>query len=181
MSQVLKTPVPFKLKRLLLQDFREVKLPRGTTLLSPGMEVRCAWLLRRGMVKHYGYTRQGEQDIYHFYQPGDILVMEEAFLMQKRAKRYFETLDEAVLIPISHLQFEQARQHYPQLLLLPLLQLLLASKKRVVTRNKLLQCTAEERYRLFVKLFPAQLLLARDVAAYLHLTPSSLSRIKSRG
>ena len=171
--------IPYALKRILLQSGR-ARLPHGTALLIPGMEVNQAWLLRDGIVKHYHYNRKGEQEVYHFYLPGDLIVMEEEFLEQKRSKSYLGAIGQVILIPISYQQFLQGSQQFPQLLLIPLMQLMLAAKKRLVTRNKLLQCPAPERYQRFIKLFPAHLLLVKDIAAYLHLFPTTLSKIKSR-
>ncbi|ELK8310287.1 TPA: Crp/Fnr family transcriptional regulator [Vibrio vulnificus] len=164
---------------LVLSHAKELQLPTRHILHHQGEYPQQFYFLLDGLCHACYLTEEGKEFSKEFYWEVDWMIGFESAILQQASPFLLETLTPVHLLtfPIELLQHWRST-HHP--LYTHLLETQLIYKER--KERFLLLHTPEQKYHLFKTSFPTLLerLSDRQIAAYLGITPVSLSRIKNR-
>ncbi|WP_417346914.1 Crp/Fnr family transcriptional regulator [Ferrimonas sp.] len=155
------------------------QLGSGETLSEQGRVPAQFHLLLEGLCHGVYHTENGRHYSKEFYWEGDWVIGYESLLDGGPLPFAFQALTDSTLVALTIEQLSLWRQQrHPAYLKLLETQLLFKERKE----RLLLLSTPEQRYRHFCEHYPQLLQRLADyqIAAYLGITPISLSRIKSR-
>lgn len=193
-------PIPFKDKHAMFENFRQqsthngftsqevdqlilsarqLELPTRHILLHQGQVAEEIYFLVSGICHSCYLTEKGKEFSKEFYWENDWLIGFESLIKQQASPYLLESLTPCTMIslPIAALRQWRDEKHSIYLKLLETQLMYKENKERFM-----LLYSPEERYQLFCQHYPELLERLNDyqVAAYLGITPISLSRIKNR-
>ncbi|WP_245568371.1 Crp/Fnr family transcriptional regulator [Ferrimonas futtsuensis] len=151
----------------------------GETLSAQGQVPTQFHLLLEGVCHGVYHTENGRHYSKEFYWEGDWVIGYESLLTGEPLPFEFQAVTDSTLVALTMEPLSRWReQRHPAYLTLLETQLLFKERKE----RLLLLSTPEQRYRHFCEHYPQLLQRLADyqIAAYLGITPISLSRIKSR-
>lgn len=161
------------------QSAQLIELPTRHILLHQGEVAQEIHLLLEGICHSAYLTDKGKEFSKEFYWENDWIIGFESLIKQQASPYLLETLTACRLVslPISTLRQWRKEKHSIYLKLLETQLMHKENKERFM-----LLYSPEERYEIFCANFPELLERLNDyqIAAYLGITPISLSRIKKR-
>lgn len=161
---------------------RPRSLRKRQYLLQAGDVFRYECFVTKGCLRTYETDDKGQDHIVHFafedWWTGDL----DSFLTGQPSSYTIDALEDSEILMIDRQQLEQLYQEIPAFnkFFRILMQNALIAMQRRIGEN--LRLSAEERYRAFTQRYPQfeQRLSLRQIAAYLGITPESLSRIRKQ-
>jgi CRP-like cAMP-binding protein len=165
-----------------LQQFRIVKFPKKTILLNAGEICNFEAYVTKGCIKSYFLNSLGNEVILTFatenWWVSDIISFHE----QKPAKIHIECIEACELLSID---LEHKNQVLKQIPSLERMFRLLVQRHLAMYQERLFATiaqSAEERYKLFLEKYPhlQQRVPLHSIAAFLGISPESLSRIRAK-
>ncbi|MDC5855247.1 Crp/Fnr family transcriptional regulator [Vibrio europaeus] len=156
-----------------------IELPTRHILLHQGEVAEEIFFLLDGMCHSAYLTDKGKEFSKEFYWENDWIIGFESLVNQQPSPYLLESLTQCTLLslPIETLRVWREQKHGIYLKLLETQLMHKENKERFM-----LLYSPEERYELFCQHYPNLLERLNDyqIAAYLGITPISLSRIKKR-
>lgn len=163
----------------LMDCAKLIELPTRHILLKQGQVAEEIFFLVEGVCHSAYLTDKGKEFSKEFYWEEDWIIGFEGLIKQQASPYLLESLTACVLfsLPIATLRYWRNEQQPIYLKLLETQLMYKENKERFM-----LLYTPEERYELFCQHYPhlPQRLTDYHIAAYLGITPISLSRIKKR-
>jgi CRP-like cAMP-binding protein len=157
-----------------------IELPTRHILLHQGQVAEEIYFLLNGICHSAYLTDKGKEYSKEFYWENDWIIGFESLISQQASPYLLESLTECTLVvlPVETLRDWRKSRNSLYMKLLETQLLYKENKERFM-----LLYSPEERYDLFCQSFPQLLNRLNDyqIAAYLGITPISLSRIKNRG
>lgn len=156
------------------------KLRKRQYLVGEGEVCEYIAFVNKGMLRSYSETRKGEEYIVQF-APEDYWISDlYSFLSRRPALYNIDALEDSELLLISRENLELAYERIPGI---ERFFRLLLQNSYVTTQHRLvasLSQTAEEKYLSLLEKHPSilQRVALHQIAAYLGITPESLSRIR---
>lgn len=156
-----------------------MELPTRHVLLNQGESPTHGYFLLDGVCHACYLTAEGKQYSKEFYWDQDVLLGFESLLSEQPSPFLLETLSASRLLALPLRLFRTWRDEGEPLFTRLLERQLLFKEQK---ERFMLMHTPEERYRLFSSSFPALMSRVTDyqIASYLGINPSSLSRLKQR-
>lgn len=158
--------------------------PKGAVLLQPGQVCDCLRFLYRGAVIHYDSVNEELQleQVGWIAQPGEMAVEIISFFLRKPTQQYMKCTVSCEFLTLSYadlqaLYFESPAWNTAGRHLAEQHMLLMAERTHFHKLN-----SAQEKYRYFTERFPQalQLVSQRHIAAFLHIRPETLSRLRGK-
>lgn len=163
----------------LCQSAQLIELPTRHILLHQGEIAQEIHFLLAGICHSAYLTDKGKEFSKEFYWENDWIIGFESLIKQQASPYLLESLTPCSLLtlPIETLRVWREEKHSIYLKLLETQLMHKENKERFM-----LLYSPEERYELFCHNFPDLVVRLNDyqIAAYLGITPISLSRIKNR-
>ncbi|AXN32258.1 Crp/Fnr family transcriptional regulator [Vibrio coralliilyticus] len=163
----------------LLDSSQLIELPTRHILLHQGQLADEIFFLIEGICHSAYLTDKGKEFSKEFYWEHDWIIGFESLIKQQPSPYLLESLTSCVLfsLPVETLRQWRSQKHSVYLKLLETQLMYKENKERFM-----LLYTPEERYELFCQHYPhlPERLTDYQIAAYLGITPISLSRIKKR-
>lgn len=164
----------------LTQSVQQLELPTRHILLHQGQVAEDIYFLISGICHSSYLTDKGKEFSKEFYWENDWIIGFESLIMQQPSPYLLESLTPCTMLslPVATIRQWRDEKHSIYLKLLETQLMYKENKERFM-----LLYSPEERYQLFCQHYPELLKRLNDyqVAAYLGITPISLSRIKKRG
>ncbi len=154
--------------------------PRKTTLVSEGERLTEVWFVVGGSVRSY-VLREDKCVILYFSFEGDVVTLPLTAVNNSTARYTVETMEPTRLAVLPRDRFEELLRSHVEL----------ANWGRLIVERQLLQFEAFfidlswmnkcEQYEQILRHYPQlmQRVSLKDLAAFLDLTPQSLSRIRA--
>ncbi|VDG25326.1 Crp/Fnr family transcriptional regulator [Lactiplantibacillus mudanjiangensis] len=162
-------------------QFTVQTMPAGHTLLAEGEVADAIYIIVSGALRLW-HNAQGRDITLQFFFENQLVASFESFYLDQPSDFTIESLEPTQVLRLSKVNFDQLRQTYPAL---ETTITRLICERFVTYRNTFfdqLQLTPTERYQQLVQDDPE--LIERVplhlIAAYLGITPVSLSRIRTR-
>ncbi len=156
-----------------------IELPTRHILLHQGQVAEEIFFLLEGICHSAYLTDKGKEFSKEFYWENDWIIGFESLIKQQASPYLLESLTPCTLItlPVETLRAWREQKHSVYLKLLETQLMYKENKERFM-----LLYSPEQRYELFCQHYPELLKRLNDyqIAAYLGITPISLSRIKKR-
>jgi len=181
---LLDAPFPDGLEQDLMQS--DALLPlrhfKGDLLLQPGKYADTAWFLKKGLVKMYYYTKDGELVMSYIWDAESIVVLFRKFKKGKRNRKYYiEVMENSELVGISSATMQLIyRQHRFAQELTD--EILARQSEREELQKEVLQLTdRKERYKRLKELFPEFLtdgkwrLTNAEICAFIGISAGTLA------
>ncbi|MCK5073634.1 MAG: Crp/Fnr family transcriptional regulator [Bacteriovoracaceae bacterium] len=158
------------------------KLQKGELFLSPGDSGRTIAFVSRGLLKNFYSTSDGREYISSFQKEGDFAAAYFEILHCIPSRRYIQALEDTEILVIDYDNFSRinAGSIYWADLIRKVIEGKFAEKEN--KERDLMLSSAEERYHKF-KSEHANLAVRipqNQIALYLGINPSTLSRIKKK-
>lgn len=169
-------------KAIVLSKFKRKVYSKNVFVGREGETTRFTAYVDKGCVSNFRVLENGKKVINHFafedWWVGDL----ESFLNQVPSKTYWLTLEETELMVISKDDFDFIMESVPPFQLFFLKKTQKAFLKEMENADKDKSETAQEKYLRMMADYPKIILRVPhyDVAAYLGITPESLSRIRNK-
>ena len=164
----------------LVGRYREESFPARTAIFKEGEDYRKVTFILRGLVKKFYLTEDGKEFIKEFTWENQITTPYAAILRNIPATYTMETLEETTVLTIDYAAVDELIRTNPRWTMLGKAFADLHFLHREEREMELLKYSAPERYAIFRRRFPHLLgrLKKQDIAAYLGITPVSLSRLE---
>lgn len=173
-------PVSDESVALLAEHLEECRFAKREMILRGGIYCRYVWLVEKGLVRHY-WLEEGREIVTSFSVEGHLIFSMDELYFGQPSQEYAQAAErvEAWRIPVSELE-KLFREN-----------LELCNWGRIIHQNEYrrlhqshkerLTLPAEARYERFREQFPEICTRASlgDIASYLGMDPSTLSRIRS--
>ncbi|HET6252516.1 MAG TPA: Crp/Fnr family transcriptional regulator [Puia sp.] len=176
-------PIDVPDSELILNAFQRKCLKEGDYLLERDHICRELYFIRKGVAKIIRYNDKGGPVIYFFSKENQFCTILHSFNTETPAEEEIRAACDLELSAISKARLQSLYKLLPYLkdVIDQATQQRLLDKVRI--RNAYLGLDASDRYRLFLSIEPdvATRVSMTDMAAYLGVTPQSLSRIRRKG
>ena len=158
------------------------KLRKKQYLLQEGDVCKTIAFIEKGALRAYSIDDNGNERIIQFGLEGWIISDLYSFLTGEPATYNIDAIEDAELVLINKLAHEELLQKVPKYETFTRLNITgayLAMQKRLTS---IISAPLEERYATFTALYPdiVQRVPQHMIAAYMGLTPETLSRIRRR-
>ena len=173
-------PVPLAVLEEITRRFSEYELARGDYFLKAGRPAAHYLFLEEGFLKAYTTQETGEEAVTAFYGSNNVVFEAASFFNRTPSKENFVALTNCRGWIISFEQLNDLFHTVPAFRELGraiLVRMLVQLKQRILS---LAGDTAEERYVRLLQQNPEvfQYAALKDIASYLGVTDTSLSRIR---
>jgi CRP-like cAMP-binding protein len=179
----LQTLAPLEMTDLapLVGAYRSEKFPAKTVIFKEGDDYRKVTFILRGLVKKSYLTEEGKEFIKEFSWENQITTPYASILMKIPATYTMETLEETEVLSIDYSVIDSLVRSNPKWMAVGKALADFHFVNREVREMELLKHSAPERYAIFRRRFPHLLDRVRkqDIAAYIGITPVSLSRLEN--
>ena len=145
--------------------------------MNPGRSAGNAWFVVSGLAKEYYYDQEGRQIVTGFWIEDEIILSDNIF-EPSGSQYYIQMLEDSELISLSDVISNTSSAHWPRLQTIAL-KIMVEIKGKSELRSHFLILSAEEKYEQFRRHFPWSRISAKDIASYLHMSPVTLSKIRS--
>lgn len=158
------------------------KLRKKQYLLQEGDVCKSFAFIEKGALKAYSLDHNGNEHIIQFGLEGWIIADLYSFLTGEPATYNIDAIEDAELVLVSKSAHEELLQKLPKYETFTRLNITgayIAMQKRITS---IISSPLEERYANFTALYPdiVQRVPQHMIAAYMGLTPETLSRIRRR-
>jgi len=152
------------------------KYPKGTVLERP-INSPSLWYIHNGLIKSRFFDDQGKEHITRFWREGEVILSMGPYGDMDISGSQIVLLEDCELSTVSgnkllflYYNFEEASKVAGKILL----------RDRIKGDQKSYICSLSslDSYREFIKSFPYKRILLKDVAAFLEITPGTLSEIR---
>lgn len=172
--------LPADFKEALKTELKCVTFPKGHYLVQAHTPAHHSYFMESGFAVAYQY-RQDRRIVTDFWQPGEIILSPKSFFRQVPTDEIIQLTTDSQLLTLSHHSANKllGEYHVANLLARDITaEYLSKSQERIVDFHTL---KAWERYTKLLKVYPGiELNVSQEfIASYLHITPQSLSRLKS--
>ena len=162
--------------------FTLVKTKRNQILLNFDDVCKNYYFINKGSIRLFTIAKDGSDSSRYFAFEGNFATALPSFIDQKPAEEYLQTIEKSELLCISRVDFYQLVQIVPQFakIYTEILELgFITAQKRIYGFQGF---DALEKIQWIIKYQPQLLLRVSNkmVASYLGISPSTLSRIKSK-
>jgi len=162
--------------------FREKHLRKGEHFSEEGSVAPQLGLLLEGIGRSYYRNKEGIEYNKHFFVPIQLIGAYGSLLSGQPSQINIQALTESRMLAADFSSITALYDEHPKI---ERMFRLLAQHLYVVKEKKEIEMAmlnAEERYFLFLKEFPVMesLIPQYQIAAYLNITPTQLSRIRSK-
>ncbi len=163
------------------QSFTEVKLPKGTQILSQGRTCKKLYYIEKGLGRSYYYNEKGKDVTVWFFSDNNIMVSVESFFQQKPSLYHMELLEDSKLYYITYQDLQRLFDKYHSIERFGRLLAIQLLTDVVDKLNAIQFQTAKERYQFLIKKYPdiAYRAPLGHIASYLGITQETLSRIRA--
>lgn len=151
----------------------------GEYVLRPGRMLSRIYFLEHGLAKAFSFEQNGQLDLQQFFQSGSILWDTDSLLSRRSSQVYIQLLEDSLLSSIDFPDLHTLLQQSSQARKCANLVLADCLQQRDL-RSVLLGMPLAKRYAYFCTQFPCQQLAVQDIASYLRVHASSLSRLRGR-
>lgn len=172
---------PEKLKKIT-SCFKLLKTKRKETLLQYDQVCKYYYFINKGCVRLFTITKEGTDSSRYFAFEGTFATALPSFIDQKPAQEYLQTIEKSELLCISRKDFYHLVETMPEFakIYTEILELgFIIAQKRIYGFQGF---DALEKVKWLIEYQPQLLrrVSNRMVASYLGISPSTLSRIKSK-
>ena len=152
------------------------RYPKGTVLEKP-VNSAALWFIHKGMIKASFFDDQGKEHITRFWMEGEVILSMGPYGDKDISGSQIVLLEDCTLSTINgnkllflYYNFDEASKLAGKILL----------RDRIKADQKSYICSLSsvESYKEFKKLFPYKRILLKDIAAFLEITPGTLSEIR---
>jgi CRP-like cAMP-binding protein len=153
---------------------------KGEILLQPGDHCKHSFYVEKGLLRYYSVDDKGKEHILYFAPEGWLVTDRESICLRAPTEIFIEALENSTIVTLEDSFINSLAQTSPEFTDFNT-RLLIGHIKLLQNRiQQLLIDSAEERYLKFISIYPDLLLRVpqRMVAAYLGITPESLSRVR---
>lgn len=166
---------------LLSEHLTPCHFDKRAMILEKGRYSRYAWLLEEGMVRHY-WIREGSEIVTSFSITGHLIFSMDELYYGEKSQEYAQAAEP---VEAYRIQVKTLNELFTT-------NLELCNWGRIIHQNEYrrlhhthferLTLPAKERYERFLQEFPEVSLRANlyDIASYLGVTPSTLSKLRSK-
>jgi CRP-like cAMP-binding protein len=166
----------------VLAAFSEMRVRRNDVLLIEGDICKHCYFIVKGALSLVSYNRNGDESITNFAFEQEWLTSVQSFVNRQAANERILALENSVLYKIDRDSFQRLTDTVPQFegIYRELLESSYADSIQRVTT--LLSLTATERVEWILQKYPLifSRLPNKLIAAYIGVSPETLSRLKSR-
>jgi CRP-like cAMP-binding protein len=165
---------------LVVAQFKPVTFAKDQLLLTPGKTAEHYWFLETGWVRSFAVDPGGNDRTTQFYGPGGLVIDWPSFLLRQPSGEHFQALVACTAWQLDYEAFQQLFDTMPAFRE--------AGRARLVANYFALQQhhlsrivdPAKERYLRLLREHPqlVQQVPLRQIASYLDVTDTSLSRIR---
>jgi len=155
-----------------------VLIPKGTSWLTIGQVCQNLGFLESGALVHYRMVEDGNPQVLNLGLPGDWMLDHQSFTQQQPSKFQLEAAVDSQLFTLSIEQLHHLIGFSPSFFQLGKI----LDSTSEFSHQSLVNLSPLQRYHKLLKLKP-QLLQAyplKTIAAYLGITPETLSRVRKR-
>ena len=165
----------------LNSNFKEVEFKAREFMMEAGNVEKYFYIVLSGVQAVYIINSKGEKVILGFSFHGSPSGVFDSFITQKTSSLFLEALTPSRLLRISRDRFEQLFQDFPELYKWRanfIEQILFG---RLSRETEMLTYTAKERFDVFMKRCPPELLQIpqKYLASYLNMQPETFSRLRA--
>jgi CRP-like cAMP-binding protein len=164
----------------VVAEFKPVTFAKDQFLLTPGKTAQHYWFLETGWVRSFAVDPGGNDLTTQFFGPGELVIDWASFLLHQPSGERFQALVACTAWQLDHAAFQRLFHEMPAFRE--------AGRARLVASYFALQQhhlsrivdPAKERYRRLLRERPqlVQQVPLRQIASYLGVTDTSLSRIR---
>jgi len=158
------------------------KFDSKTLITEAGGTEKYFYLVVSGVQVVYLLDQKGEKAILGFTYPGNVSGIYDSFIYQRPSHYFMESLTPSELLAISKQSFDQLFERFPEFLKWRvdfIERILVGRGQREV---EMLTLSAKERFDLFMRRCPEELLQIpqKYLAGYLNMKPETFSRLRAR-
>lgn len=155
--------------------------PKGSLVSEAGRVERRAYIVEEGVQRIY-VEHDGNEHCLGFAYGNSWSGDYDSFIGQRPGRFQVQAITDSVLLGIEHADLQRLYDRIPAMDRWGRLILEEVMQGRATREIELLTLSAEERYRRLLKRSPhlLQLVLQKDIASYLRMTPETFSRLRAR-
>lgn len=167
-------------QELIFSGYEKITIKKGELLLKKGTIVNNYYLVESGFLRSFVLDIEGKEVTTNFYTSGDLVLEETSFFLRSATQENIEVLENSVLWSKSfdvfqeHFNFSEKYREWGRA---HLAKNFFEFKQRSLS---MITETAKDRYLSLLENKPEILQKAnlKDIASYLGITDTSLSRIR---
>lgn len=177
-----KTDIDVTTLEKIYSYFSLIKTKRGQILLNYDEVSNCYYFINKGAVRLFTIAKDGNESSRYFAFESNFVTALPSFIDQNLAEEYLQTIEPSELLSISRTDFYHLANSIPQFakIYTEILELgFIVAQKRIYGFQGF---DALDKVKWIIKNQPELLLRVSNkmVASYLGISPSTLSRIKSK-
>lgn len=167
---------------IILSAFEQISVKKKKDLLEPDETCKYIYFIVKGSLRSYFIDGKGIEHIYQIRLDNSWISDLESFFSQRPSKYYIETLEDSVLLRISHERLEVLYNEMPKLERYFRILFQKAYINALERLNATMWDSAIDRYNALIKEHSdiLQRVPLVYIASYLGITPESLSRIRKK-
>lgn len=174
-------PLSTDFKKALEKELVHLSLPKHHLLLEAPRVSDQLFFLERGFAMGYTFV-DGRRQIESFWTAGQMIISIKSFFEQVPAKEFIQLIEHSDVLCISYAGFLRLSDKFPESHFIwrgLTIQYYERCKERI---HEIQFMNAGERYQKILAIFPGieQRIPQDHIAAFLGITPQSLSRLKKR-
>ncbi|MEO1254350.1 MAG: Crp/Fnr family transcriptional regulator, partial [Bacteroidota bacterium] len=165
----------------LFEHFKEMEYDQKDFLVEGGSTAKYFYFALSGVQAGYLINSKGEKVIFGFSYKGSPSGIYDSFITQTPSNYFMEALTPSRLIAIKKERYDELFEHFPEFYEWRthfMEAILFGRGKREV---EMLTLTAKERFDVFIKRCPDELLQIpqKYLASYLNMKPETFSRLRA--
>lgn len=171
------TPLDQSLVTQLALIIHQESFFSGEFLLRPGRILSRIYFLKKGLAKAFAYQSGGRVEVHQFFQEGTLLWDAQSFLSRHPSKVYIQLLENCQLESIESSALHTLLQQSSQARKCANLVLADCLQQRDL-RGSFNSLPLQKSYAAFCLQFPCHRLPVQDIASYLGVRATTLSRLR---